>query len=225
MNEQNTTSAEEISIFEIADWLWSFRWLALTLMFFAAAWSSALIWSGSDSSPAAATYRVTSTIFPSGTHIRSASDIASILKERLNSVGVRVETTEGANPVIAAATSSQDAQLAIATAQELEEQLAADVQAQIDLLSRLIQDDNASEFVSSQYVINVSLLDGIRGGLIKIIASSSEEVPPQTSGPARGGRFLLPWALCFGAFIALALGITFAKQWRSHREQKRHCAH
>jgi hypothetical protein len=219
MPEQTLRSAPgEITPFDIADWFWSFRWLAVSLLLCATVWTAVLFWAARDSnSNSQQSYELIIGLYSSGTPVRSVSAIADIYGARLVSTGLSLASTAGSNPVVLRANSQNEAEVAAVEADQIADQLVADVRSQVNSLAAYMQREDVPEFIAGQYVRNISFLDGVETGLIEVSRTTVREVISPSSG--LGIRVALPWIACGVIFFVLAGAVTFVSKWKAYRRQ------
>lgn len=217
MPEARSGDASELSPFAIADWLWSFRWLAVTLLACAAVWTAVLFWTeGNGGLVGAPGYNVVIDVYSGGTPVRSASEIVDIYRARMVKAGRFVTSAAGANPIVLQAHSKTLADAAVAESSQLAEQLVAEVKAQTGALATFTQREVVPDFVAKQYIVNTSFVSGVEAGLIQVSRAGVEQVTSTRSAGA-GLRLLLPWITCGVLFLVLAGVTSFVSKWRNHR--------
>lgn len=215
MPEGTRSDAGELSPFDIADWLWSFRWLAAALLLCAAIWSAFLFWTGTSNSNSRPSYELVVSLYASGTPLRSVSEIVDIYRSGLRTAGLVVTSEAGAVPLVWQAESQTLADAAATEARQIADRLIADVRSQNDSLAPYMQREIVPEVIAGQYLRNTAFLDGVETGLIEFSRPTVRAVAAPRS--ALGVRLLLPWIACGVAFMGLAGGITFVSRWRAHR--------
>ncbi len=215
LNENGRRASDEIGLFDVADWLWPFRWLGLAFLATAVIWTGVVFWTGRQAPVAVPGYTVTTNIYPSGTPVREASDIAGILRSRLASGGLAVRSELGANPVVVNVPTNDATKAVIAAVQEVEGELIADVEAQVTILAPLMSSENVPDSVAAQYIKNVSFLDG-QANLIRLLDPVVTRRAAAETGTGTT-QLLIPWLVCGAAFFAIAGGISFTRAWKVHR--------
>lgn len=217
MPEETRLGDGELSPFDIADWFWSFRWLAVALLLLAAIWTAVLFWTErSSSSGEERAHNVVISIYAGGTPVRSVSEIVGIYRIRLVSPGRTLTSVPGADPLVLHAERKSLADAAVTESNQLAEQLVAEVQAQTDTLGPYMQREVVPEAIAGQYIRNISFLSGVEAGLVQV---SSPAVEAVTSAQYAGMevRLVLPWITCGVLFLALAGAISFVSKWRTRR--------
>ena len=213
--DNDSRASGEIGLFDVADWLWPFRWLGLAFLTIAVIWTGVVFWTGRQAPAAVPGYTVTTSIYPSGTPVRQSSDIAGILRSRLASVGLTVRSELGANPVVVNVPTNDATKIVIAAVQEVEGELIADVKAQVTILAPLMRSENVPDSVAAQYIKNVSFLDG-QANLIHLLDPVVTRRAAAETGTGRT-QIMMPWLVCGAAFFAIAGGISFTRAWKAHR--------
>jgi uncharacterized protein involved in exopolysaccharide biosynthesis len=201
--------SEEISLFDIADWLWSFRWLMLVCLAIAIA-GAALAWQNTKAPEP--TYDVKLQIFSGGTPVRGPAEIADIVISGLEDEGLVLKSAQSANPIIFQTTDAQIAGRVEATIATLTDALIEEVRVQEVELGRLVQ---GNETALSQYLMAKSFIEGVRSGLIPLIETSI--APSTVSQQSRMLALLLP-VLASGVLFFLVAGtVSFSREWKKRR--------
>jgi hypothetical protein len=218
MDEATRRNPGELSPFDIADWLWSFRWLAGGLILLAAVWTAVLLWTSSSSGPSAPpSYQLVINLYTSGTPVRSVPEIAYIYEARLISPKLWLTSAPGANPVVLHSDSKALAEAAAIQAEEIGAELIAEVRNHMNALAPYMQRDDVSEFVVGQFLKNMAFLQGADSGLTDISRTTINEFIP--GRPDSRTNLLLPWLACGVAFLVLAGVVTFVSTWRTRRQR------
>lgn len=213
------SDAGELTPFDIADWLWSFRWLAAALLVFAAIWTGFLFWTNrGGASNARPIYELAISVYASGTPLRSPSEIGDIYRAGLRATGLVVASEPAAVPLVWRAETQAVADAAAAEAAEIADRLIADVRSQTDFLAPYLQREIVPEVIAGQYLRNIAFLEGVEAGLIEVSRPTVRAVA--ASSNALGVRLLLPWIACGVLFLGLAGGTTFVSRWRAHRHAR-----
>lgn len=215
---------EQLSIYDVAEWFWSFRWLIVGLFALASIWTAILVATsppqpGADASSGV---QLRVKVLASGTPLRSAEQITDIVSSALNGDEVKMTSFSPATTMLFTAKTSADADAAIAKVGQIESALDKEVRQRIQLLaaerSRVLQ---STEFAASQYLSAVTFVDGIDAGLAKIVDVSVEQ---QAGNAAKGvpvrvllSRLIIPWAFAAAVFVVATGLITFARGWKRHR--------
>jgi hypothetical protein len=220
---------KELDLFDIADWLWSFRWLALGMAAIALVWTVfALVGArGASAAPAAVTpptYLLTINIYSSGTPVRAPADIADIYATRLSSESLRLASNPGAEPIIFTTTDRATAEAGLAAAEQIAEQLVADVRSQAAFLTRYKNEDPLPEAAATQYIRSIAFLEGLQSGLFDLASATvTEHVRAEVADNESQTnsnmltRLLMPWIFCGFAFLAIAGSVSFANEWQKRR--------
>lgn len=219
MPEQTRRSnAGELSPFDIADWLWSFRWLAAGLIVCAAIWTALMLLPAGDSNtPEELTHQLVIDLYASGTPVRSVSEITDIYRARLVTPELWMVSAVGANPIVLHSYSKNVTEGAATESRQISDELLADVRSLTDSLAPYMQREFVPEMIAGQYIKNTAFLDGVEAGLIEISRPTVSQLdPPSRGGP--GARLSLPWVACGVLFLVLAGGITFISRWKAHRQ-------
>lgn len=213
-DDKVTATSSDIGLFDIADWIWSFRWLAIAFVTLAAIWTGIIFWTASKVVPVNTSFVVTITIYPSGTPVRNATEISSILSSRLAAMNVRITSALGDSQVVVNVPTNEAVEKVISVAEKLEDDLTSDVQAQLNLLAPLMSNDYVPEYIAAQYVTDATFLAG-QSGLFRLLDPVVSKRVSNSPEPNRM-QLIQPW-LFFGlAFGAIAGGITFARKWKEH---------
>lgn len=202
-------SSEEISLFDVADWLWSFRWLMLACLAIALA-GAALSWQGDK--PTAAGYEIKLQIFSGGTPARTPGEIADILIAGLKNDDLVLVSAQAANPVIFRASDAETANRAVATAAALTDAVLGEIRQQEVELGHLLASSDAA---LPHYLTAKSFNEGVRSGLTPLVATSS--APSPTSQPGRLVGIIVPFLISGFAFVIIAGATSFARAWRERR--------
>lgn len=218
-DDKGSTKSGEIGLFDIADWIWDFRWLVIGFITLALMWTGITFWTVIKAKPVSTNFVVTTTIYPSGTPVRNVPEIASILRSRLTAMSLRFTSALGDNPVVVNVPTSEAAEKVIAIAEALAEDLISDVQAEVNTLTPFMSNDNVPNYIAAQYIKDVAFLAG-QSRLIRLLDPVISKRPPDPVQPNRM-QFLMPWLLCGSAFFAIAGGVTFTKKWKEHLFRKR----
>ena len=228
------TQEKQLNQYDVADWIWSFRFLMLVLIVLAATWTAVVAMrsvseEGDSSSSFEAKYELKVEIFSAGTPIRDAAEISDILGSNLQSKTLSRVSVQGASPVTFVAASEADAFQALEKIQGIEDQLYQEIQTQADMISSwLNKPTSLTESASAQYLRDLAFLAGTNSDLIDLLRPSVIEGIPENilTNPAspgfNTGRFILPWAVAAFAFLIIAGTATFLKGWHRHREAQSH---
>ncbi|KKB08890.1 hypothetical protein [Devosia chinhatensis] len=220
MPQQTPRSAGELSPFDIADWLWSFRWLAVALFLGATAWTGSLLFANAGSTAVEEPrHDLVIGIYRAGTPVRSVTEIADIYGSRLMSPTRALISEAGAAPVVLRAQNRDAAEAAATESSELAMQLVAEVQAQADTLAVYMRREIVPDFIAEQYFTNTAFLAGVQSGLIEISRPVIREVT-SARGTGPGIRLALPWITAGVVFLAVAGVISFVSAWRTRRQPK-----
>lgn len=204
-----TDDRPEISIFDIADWLWSFRWLMLACAAIAIIWAT-LAWQTSKS--AVQSYEVRLQIYSGGTPLRSPGEIADIVAAGLSIPMATLVSPPSANPVIFLTDDRQKAERIGAELAPLTEAMIAEAGAlKIELERLLLTNENALP----QYLKTKAFLEGVNSGIVPLIVTS---VTPAAGSTRSLMRIILIPVLSCGCLFLLAAGATsFIVEWKKRR--------
>jgi hypothetical protein len=200
-------SDKEIDIYDIADWLWTFKWLGLVLLVLGLA-GSTYIWITSDARRSV--QEITLTIFSGGNGLQTEEQIAEILGSTAVENGASLLSARATNPVIFSAIDLSSAQAALTAIAAMENLLLDQTRAWVNEITPLIN-DNPAAFES--YTNVRSFLNGLDSGLFKLVTVENQEVQLSVSM----ARNLLPLIAATGLFLLIALGGSFANSWRNRR--------
>jgi hypothetical protein len=195
----------EISLFDVADWLWSYRVLAV-LLALAGLTGAAAVWFFTP--PATATFRTTVSVYSSGTPVRTATEITDILLGQLADSIPNVVVGTAASPLMVDFVSTADVETARQTIDALEASLLAEVMK--------LQADTAPLVGTSEAALTLNLdakafIEGSNTGLIKIVRVAVQELTAQR-------QLRTPIMVMVAAgfmFLALAGTHSFWTRWRT----------
>lgn len=201
--------SSEISLFDLVDWLWSFRWFLLLCVAMALA-GAALAWQSTRTlSPS---YEVRVQIFSGGTPVRDPAEIADILIAGLKNDGLALVSAQSANPIIFQTADMRIVTQAKQTVETLTAAIIEEVRAQEIELGRLLQ---GNETALPLYLRAKSFNEGTSSGLIPLIVTSIG--PGSVSERSRVMAVIMP-VLASGVFFFLVAGtLSFVRQWKNRR--------
>jgi hypothetical protein len=204
-------NGQQISYFDIADWLWSFRWMMLAFAMLAVAWGSA-VWFNFKALPPH--YEIKAQVFSGGTPIRGTGEIADIIVAGLENPKLTLVSAPTASPVI-----FQTSELGLATEAEariatIRDALVAEVRDQTVELEGLLP---ASEAARLQIFKARAFVAGIDSGLVPLIDTvvATRAVPPFNPLPA----FFTAALSCAILFLLTAGTVTFVRAWKDRRQR------
>ncbi|MET3926357.1 hypothetical protein [Devosia sp. 2618] len=205
----NENMEQEVSLYDLADWAWSYRFLALVFVVIGIAGAVAA-WAVPN--VATPSYRASFTIYTAGTPVRTAAEIAEILAGQLSDTAAIITSDPGANPVTAEMSSSGN-DTAASTAANVEASLVAEVQERQSVTLPLI---SGTEGALELNLTADSFLAAHRDGLIKLIQPEFSE-----QSPGRSIRDSIIIIVASGALFFLIAGMhSFWIHWRRHRREK-----
>ncbi|WIY52394.1 hypothetical protein O9Z70_13120 [Devosia sp. YIM 151766] len=207
MTEDNS----EISLFDVADWLWSFRWLMLVCAAIGIV-SAFVAWQNSSSTPAPS-YEIKLQIFSGGTPVRGPGEIADILVAGLDDPRLELISAPAANPVIFRTGDSQLAGSLRAEIAALTDAMMAEVKTQETELERLLP---ANENALPLYLETKAFIEGVNSGLVSPIVTTV--TASTASERSRLPALFLPVMASGLAFLLIAGAISFAREWKRRRE-------
>jgi hypothetical protein len=211
-SDKTERNGDETTLFDIADWLWSFRLLALGALVLAALWTSLLVYSATGEPSKKLEMYVS--VSASATPIRGVSEIADILATKLASNTISLASAHGANPVILWISDQKFLEEATAKVEEISNQLVADVASQTNLIRPYLDRDVVPDSLAVQYLRNVSFLEAQKTGLLDIATVQVKAY----NEPARDLKSLLiPGIICGLGFLGIAAAISFMRSWAAHR--------
>jgi hypothetical protein len=204
-----TENDAEISLFQVADWLWSFRWLMLACAIGAIGWAG-VAWQ--NNSPATS-FDIKLQIFSGGTPVRRPDEIADILVAGLGKPGLQLVSSPAQNPVIFRASDGQLANSIEEDVAGLTDAMMIEVREQQTELVRLLP---TNETALPHFLRTKAFIEGVNSGLIAPVlttVSSSE-----ATARSRANVVLLPIVVCGLLFFLTAGAISFGRTWKKRRE-------
>ncbi|MDV3253786.1 hypothetical protein DevBK_20795 [Devosia sp. BK] len=215
---------EQFSIYDVAEWFWSFRWLIIGLLALAGIWTAVLVVTTPSQPVAEPTSEVQLRVkvLASGTPLRSAEQISDIVSSALDGDEVKMTSISPTTTMLFTARTMADAEAIMDKLQQIDTALETEVRQRVQLLaneeSRVLQ---STEFAASQYLGAVTFVGGIDAGLIKIVDAYLEKQPGSAANavPVRVflSRLILPWAFAGAVFVVVTGVMTFARGWKRHR--------
>lgn len=203
-------NSEMGALYGIADWLWSFKWLAIALFLIGLA-GAAFMWNAPITT--STSHEVHLDIFRSGTALRGADQISEILSTKISAPDSSLISRRGDNPVIFGVATVSAADEVISQADVIEAQLIDEVTEWRQEIGGLVV-ENPSAF--SEFARIHAFLAGIDSKLIDLVQPQTKTV--QTT--SRRQPWDLPILLSIIAFFGLAVPWTFIRGWRRHRAMK-----
>lgn len=213
---------DTIGIFDVVDWLWSFRWLALGLALLAAIGTAYFVLVEKRSPDQAQSgFEVVVDIHGQGTPLRGIAETAEIFESALRSDSLSLVSQSGTVPVIFWTDKKSIAESAEVEGDRIVQLLMAELETRISVLTPLVQRDQATEIATNEYLKTLSFLDGVESGLIEPFRVGMRQASPFEP---RAGYILLalPWILAGLVFLLIAGAATSFRAWRRHRERTRH---
>lgn len=199
----------ELTVFDLVDWVWSYRILAAALGVVCVGWIGFITLSPTASSTE---YYVHFRLHPTGTPIRSAAEISGMISSLSNDAKLVVVAGEPAQftaPTEAAARSLAE-QL-----HTLEQGLVAEVATRLDDLAPYLHSDIDGTALT-MYLQSKSFLAGQESGLIDLIDVSESDTAMQAPR-SRMSQIVYPVVVCGFAFFAIALLTSFFRSWRGRK--------
>lgn len=194
-----TEDSSEISLFDMADWLWSFRWLMLACLAIAAGWALFAWQNIKDPAPL---YEVKLQVFSGGTPVRGTAEIVDILVAQLEDPGLEQVSAPAANPVVYRTSDSQLASRVEAGAAPVTEALLEEVRSQETELKRLLR---TNENALPLYLKTKAFIEGVNSGLVSLVMTTVITVTPNTaSGRSRTLALLIPLMASGFLFLVIA---------------------
>ncbi|MBJ7579360.1 hypothetical protein JHC09_15900 [Devosia sp. MC532] len=197
---------KDIDVYDIADWLWSFKWMAAAFLILGLA-GSAYMWRAGDAPPSK---EIILSVFPGGNVVWSDVQIVEILSATAMESGARVLPSGAASQVVLSVQEAGSEKAVIAVIAEVEGLLLNQTRAWVDEITPLINQNSAA---FDSYATARAFLKGLDSGMIKLVAVESREVPRPTSIM----RQLLPLGAACGLFLLLACGRSFVVGWRRRK--------
>jgi hypothetical protein len=212
-----------IGVFEVADWLWSWRWLALTMVILGAAGTVLMLQTGEAPAPLPDNhdqpeYEITLQVYAAGTPVRGLVEIADILGTKLQNDDAVLTSPWATLPVVFRANTREEAVRTVARAEEISDQLTAEVQGQADALEKFLDSRPVPDPAMSQFIRSLAFTQGIEDGLIDVVRGTVKLTRGDASSPFRSRTALIaPLVFAGLGFFLIAGGVTFARSWRRHR--------
>lgn len=200
----------DTSLFDMADWLWSFRWLMLACLAIAIGW---MLWAWQNAKDPAPFYEVKLQIFSGGTPVRGPAEIADILVDGIKTANLELVSAPGSNPVIYRTSDSQMANRVEVDVAPVTAALLAEVVSQQSELSRLLR---TNENALPQYLSTKSFIEGVKSGLITPVVTTVTLM--EASERSRVVTLLVPAISSGFLFLLIAGGISFSREWKRHRK-------
>ena len=198
-----------MDIYDLADFLWSYRTLAFVLAFMGVVGAIG-VWI--TQVPAKPTYRLSLIVYTSGTPLRTAREIIEIVVAKLPPTKGVVTSDLGNNPLVIAYSEAADAEAARKVATEVEKRLVNEVEERASTLTKIPRSPTTLALILE----TDAFLSGYRSGLISLMQTRiSVEAPPSKSPR---NSILLLIASGF-VFIVLAGTHGFVTKWQSLRDK------
>lgn len=200
----------EISLFDIAEWFWSFKWLMLACAIVAIAWI-ALAWQNVKATPPS--FNVNLQIFSGGTPVRTPEEISDILAAKLDVPGVERLSAPAANPLHYRAADMEKAEAVQSQVDAIVKDMLAEVSAQQDELQRLL---TINETALPQYLEAKSFVESVTSGLISPVVTEISSA--DTSTTSKITSLVLPVVVCGFVFLLIAGTISFIREWKQRHQ-------
>ncbi|WP_169196992.1 hypothetical protein [Devosia sp. MC1541] len=208
-----TDDRPEISIFDVAEWLWSFRWLMLACAVAAVIWA-AVAWQMSTRASAPA-YEIKLQIFSGGTPGRPPGEVADILAAGLSDSELVLVSAPSANPVVFRTVDRQRADRVSAEVATLADAIISEARARESELERLLP---TNENALPQYLSTKAFVDGVNSDLVPLIVTNVGPVAVSMRSPTQA--ILIPVLACGCLFLLIAGAITFVGEWWKWRTDR-----
>lgn len=198
----------EKSLLEVADWIWSSRWLIVIYAIAAAGWVL-LAW---QNNPSVTSFEIKLQIFSGGTPVRAPGEVADILVAGLAKPGLQLVSTSATNPVVFRTTNRQLADSVEEDVSGLVEDIMKEVSAQQIELARLLPTNNTA---LPQFLSTKAFIEGVNSGLISLVVTTISS--SEASVRSRGNVVLLPLVVCSLLFFLTAGATTLGRHLKKRR--------